>query len=180
MLTNDTLLIAVLIFVLRVINSGIGTIRLILLARQQRTLTVILAFFEALTFAITVAGVVTDLRNVFNLLAYCGGFATGAYIGMTIEARYITSYVVVNIISALHGHRIAVALREQGYGVTETIGEGLNGTVSVLRSIVNRRDVPGVIEIVSQQHPEAFVSVEEARSVQHGWLRRGVRSQPTI
>ena len=180
MITSDALLVAVLIFVLRVVNSGIGTIRLILLARQKRSLTVILAFFEALTFAITVASVVTDMRNVFNILAYCSGFAAGAFIGMTIEARFITSYMTVNIVSASYGHEIAVALREQGYGVTETFGEGLSGKVTMLRSIVNRRDVPRVVEIVTHHHPEAFVSVEEARSVQHGWLKRGVRTQPLI
>lgn len=180
MVTPESLLWAGLIFLLRVINSGIGTVRLITLARQRRGITVILAFFEALTFAVTVAGVVTDMGNIFNMLAYCAGFATGAYVGMAIEARFITSYMAVNIVSADYGHDIAVALREEGYGVTETIGEGLNGRVTMLRSIVNRRDVPRVVDIVTQQHPEAFVSIEEARSVQRGWLRRGVRTQPTI
>ncbi|CAG1006809.1 hypothetical protein ANRL2_04641 [Anaerolineae bacterium] len=176
----DPVLTAALIFFLRVVNSGIGTVRLIMLARQRRALTVVLGFFEALTFAITVAGVVTDLSNVPNMLAYCFGFAAGAYLGMTIEARFITSYMIVNVVSASYGHDIALALRNGGYGVTETVGEGLNGKVTMLRSIVNRRDVPGVVSIVTKHHPEAFVSVEEARTVQHGWLRRSVRNQPTL
>lgn len=91
MVTTDALLTAGLIFVLRVINNGIGTIRLISLARQQRALTVTLGFFEAMIFAVTIAGVVADLTNVLNMLAYCGGFSVGAYIGMMIESRFITS-----------------------------------------------------------------------------------------
>ena len=178
-MTLDPVLTAALIFFLRVLNSGIGTVRLIMLARQRKALTVFLGFFEALTFAITVAGVVTDLSNISNILAYCFGFATGAYLGMTLEARFITTYMAVNVVSASHGHEIAVALREQGYGVTETIGEGLGGQVTMLRSIVNRRDVPRVLEIVNEHHSEAFVSIEEARSVLRGWMRR-VRNQPTL
>ena len=48
MITTDALLTAGLIFVLRVLNSGLGTVRLILLARQRRLLTVVFGFFEAL------------------------------------------------------------------------------------------------------------------------------------
>lgn len=178
-MTTEALISAGIIFILRVLNNGIGTIRLISLARQQRMLTVVLGFFEALIFAITIAGVVADLTNVLNMLAYCGGFSVGAYVGMLIEARFITSFVSVNIISATHGHEIAMALREHGFGVTETFGEGLNGKVTMLHSVVNRRDMPKVAQIIHAQHPEAFISVGETRNVHHGWIR-GIRSQPTI
>lgn len=179
MITEEALLEAGLIFFLRVLNNGIGTIRLISLARQQRTLTVTLGFFEALIFAVTIAGVVADLTNVLNLLAYCGGFSLGAYLGLMIESRFITSFMSVNIVSATRGHDIAVALREHGFGVTETVGEGLNGKVIMLHSVVNRRDMPKLVQTINAQHPEAFVSVGEARSVHHGWIR-GVRNQPTV
>jgi uncharacterized protein YebE (UPF0316 family) len=179
-MTTEALITAGLIFFLRVLNSGIGTVRLVMLARGRRTLTVFLGFFEALTFAVTVAGVVTDMSNILNMMAYCFGFATGAYLGMTLEARFITSYMAVNVVSALYGHEIAVALRECGYGVTETIGEGLKGQVTMLRSIVSRRDVPRVVEIITEHHPDAFVSIEEARTVQRGWLRHTLKNQPTI
>jgi uncharacterized protein YebE (UPF0316 family) len=180
MITTDALLTAGLIFVLRVLNSGLGTVRLILLARQRRLLTVVFGFFEALTFAVTMAGVVTDLSNILNMLAYCLGFSTGSYVGMVIEARFITSYMSINIVSAERGHDIATALREHGYGVTESIGEGLNGQVTMLHSVVNRRDVPKVVQIIHAKQPEAFVSIGEARNVHHGWLRRGMRVQPMI
>lgn len=176
MIATDALLAAGMIFILRVLNSGLGTVRLILLARQRRLLTVVFGFFEALTFAVTMAGVITDMSNILNMLAYCSGFSAGVYVGMVIEARFITSYMSVNIVSATRGHEIAVALREHGFGATETIGEGLNGKVIMLHSVVNRRDVPKVVQIITEQHPEAFVSIEEARSVQRGHLRRGIRT----
>jgi uncharacterized protein YebE (UPF0316 family) len=179
MITTDALLTAGLIFILRVVNNGIGTIRLIALSRQRRALTVTLGFFEALIFAVTIASVVADLTNILNMLAYCGGFSVGAYMGMVIESRFITSFVSVNIVSATRGHEIAVTLREHGFGVTETVGEGLNGKVAMLHTVLNRRDLPKVVQIINAHHPEAFVSVAEARSVHHGWIHR-IRNQPTI
>jgi len=112
-ITPETLVGALLIFSLRVLNNSISTIRLITLARQQRLLTAFLGFFEALTFAITVAGVVTDLENVLNMFAYCFGFAVGGYVGMSLERWLITSYSIVNVFSAVRGHEVALALREQ-------------------------------------------------------------------
>lgn len=179
-ITADALLTAALIFILRVANNGIGTIRLIVMARQQRGLAVALAFVEALTFAITVAVVATDLSNLLNLFVYCAGFATGNWLGMVIEARFITSFMSVNVIASEKGHEIATKLREKGYGVTEIIGEGLQGKVTMLRSIVNRRDVPILMQVIESMNPKAFVAIEEARTVARGTVRRVVNNQPTV
>ncbi|MFN8452447.1 MAG: DUF5698 domain-containing protein, partial [Anaerolineae bacterium] len=83
-LSTDALLLAAVIFILRILNTGIGTVRLVIVTRQQRLLAAVLAFCEALAFAITISSVATDLNNIMNLLAYCGGFSVGNYVGMVI------------------------------------------------------------------------------------------------
>jgi len=170
-MTFDPLLWALLIFVLRIINSAVGTMRMVIVARDRRLLASGMAFIEALMFAVVIANVVSDLSNIPNLAAYCGGFAVGNYVGMAIEARLVTSYVIVNIISMQAGHGIAVALRDSGHGVTEIKGAGGSGDVTMLSSVVQRRDVPDVLRTVHSLNPKAFVTLEEARSVHHGWIR---------
>ncbi len=170
-MTADPLLWAVLIFVLRVVNSAVGTMRMVVVARDRRLLASAMAFIEALVFAVVIANVVSDLSNLPNLVAYCGGFAVGNYVGMAIEARLVTSFVTVNIISTYDGHGIAVALRDSGHGVTEIKGTGGKGDVTMLSTVVQRRDVPDVLRTVYGLNPKAFVTMEEARSVQHGWIR---------
>ncbi|MCB9451306.1 MAG: DUF2179 domain-containing protein [Anaerolineaceae bacterium] len=169
--TLDGVLLALTIFGLRVLNNALGTVRIVIITRQQRLLAATLAFIEALIFAVVIANVVKDLSNILNLLAYCGGFAVGGYVGMGIEARFITSYVTATVISAAQGHEIALALREAGFGVTETLGEGRDGAVTLLRCVFNRREVGDLMAIVRKIEPDAFISVEEARAIQHGWVR---------
>ena len=161
------------IFILRIFNSAIGTFRLVIVARGERLLAVGLAFIEALTFAYTLANVVTDLSNIPNLIAYCGGFAVGNYVGMALEARFVKSYVTVNVIARENGHALATALRENGYGVTETAGEGRDGNVTMLRSVVGNRDVHHLLTLVRHTNDSAFVSVEPAITVHRGWLGSG-------
>ncbi|MDX2160921.1 MAG: DUF5698 domain-containing protein [bacterium] len=170
-MTTEALITAGIIFVLRVVNNAVGTVRLVTLARGQRWITAVLGFFEALVFAVTISGVVTDLSNILNLVAYCGGFSVGAWVGMIVEARFVKSFVIINIFTNEKGHEIALALREKGYGVTEMGGQGRAGEVSMLRSVAGSRDVSGIMAVIRSVHPEAFVAVEQARSVQGGWLR---------
>ena len=172
-LSRDTLLFAGLLFLLRILNTSVGTIRLVVVTRQQRLLAAVLAFIEAFLFAVTISSVATNLSNVLMLISYCGGFSVGNYIGMVIERRFITSFMTINVITSEKdkGRLIAAALRELGHGVTITVGEGKDGEVTMLRSVVNNREVPKLLDLIRDTHAEAFIAVEEARAVHRGWVR---------
>ncbi|MBZ0295715.1 MAG: DUF5698 domain-containing protein [Anaerolineae bacterium] len=170
-LTPEAIALAVLIFSLRVLNSAVGTVRLVVMARGQTFVTAVLGFIEALIFAYVTANVVTDLSNILNLAAYCGGFSLGIYAGMAVERRFVVSYVRVNIITKKNGHDMAVALRELGHGVTEVQGVGGSGEVTMVHSVILRRNVAETLRAIYIINPDAFVTLEDARAVQHGWMR---------
>ncbi len=135
----EAVLLAITIFLLRVLNYAVGTVRLVAIARDRRLVAASLAFLEALIFAVVIANVVNDLENFVNLMAYCLGASVGSYVGMVLDARTVTSYMSVNVISSTQGHAIAVRLRESGHGVTETIGRGQAGEVTMLTSVVDKK-----------------------------------------
>ncbi len=170
-LTTDAVLLAALLFTLRIINYAVSTMRLVFISRGQRPLAAALALLEALIFAVVMASVVADLSNWLNLGAYCLGAAAGSYIGMMLESRLITSYRTVNVIVQKFGEDIARTLRMAGYAVTESEGRGLQGQVTMLRSVVNAREVPDIIAIIQNVNPEAFIQVEEARTIRSGYMR---------
>lgn len=172
-ITPEILFTAFMIFVLRVLNYAVSTIRTVTIARGRRWMASFLAFVEAFLFAVVIASIVTDITtNVLNLVAYCLGAAAGGWVGMAIEARFITSYLTINIIphNKPVGHQIAVELRESGYGVTETYGEGREGAVTMLRCVVAKRQVQPVLRIARRIDHEAFISMEEAHAIYRGWL----------
>lgn len=176
-MSPEIILLALLIFALRVLNYAISTIRLVFIARGVRSLAAMMAFIEAFIFAVVMASVVSDLHNIPNLIAYCAGAAAGSYLGMTLEARLFTRYSTATIITSRSGQEIAEALREQGYGATVTRGEGRQGEVIIIRSSIINRDIPGVMKIVRSINPHAFVEVEAAQSLQRGWIPGGPPSR---
>jgi uncharacterized protein YebE (UPF0316 family) len=170
-MTPETLVVALVIFALRVLNYSISTVRMVAITRGQRLLAASLASVEALIFAVVIARVVNDLSDLPALIAYCLGASVGSWLGMVLEGRLIKSYMIVNIITNFRGHDIATAMRDAGFGVIEMRGEGRDGVVTTLRSAANKRDIPVINNLVRQISPEAFVTTEEARALQRGWLR---------
>jgi uncharacterized protein YebE (UPF0316 family) len=164
---------ALAIFVLRVVNYAIGTIRMIAITRNLRLFAAILAAIEALVFAVVIAGVVQDLDNFINLFAYCAGAAGGSYVGMVIEARMVRGYMIANVFTNGDGETMAKQLRDAGFGVTTTESLGRDGVVMILRTVLDKREMKRFNTLVNEIKPGVFLVAEEARAVQHGWLGIG-------
>ena len=168
----DPQFIPVLIFILRVTNNVIGTVRMIAVSRGQRAWGFALASLESLLFAYTAGQVITDLNNIPKLAAYVFGFAVGGYVGMLVENRFVRAYDDVMIIaSPLIAHQIAVALRDANHGVTEIMGAGARGQVAELQVITHRRDLQEVLAIARSIKEDVFITVEHSDFIRNGWIR---------
>lgn len=164
-------LFALLIFVLRVGDMTLDTIRVLFMVRGKKLLVWVLGFFQALIFVVAISSVLTQLNNILNIIGYATGFATGNIVGMMIENRLAIGHVLINIISSNRGAFIAERLRASGYAVTEIAGRGMNGTVFELHASVLRKDVSQVETIVLESDPQAFVTAEDVRPVRRGFWR---------
>lgn len=159
-----------LIFLARLVNVSMATVRTLLGMRGQKGLSTAIGFFESLIFILAISQVLQDVGNVWNVLGYCGGFAAGTLVGLVIEEKLAMGYAIVRAISQDYGAEIASALREAGYGVTEMAGEGLAGRVHVVTTVVKRRNIPAIMALVSGVDEAAFVTVDDANRVYRGHL----------
>ena len=74
-------------------------------------------------------------------------------------------------------HAIALAVREAGYGATESQGQGADGVVGAVTVVVRHRQVSDVARVVSRVDPSAFVTMEELRGIERGLFRRLARPE---
>ncbi|WP_119067142.1 DUF5698 domain-containing protein [Aggregatilinea lenta] len=167
----DVLLAATGIFTLRVVGNMITTVRLVNIVRNQKLAALLLGALESLVFALALGSVVSNLDNLWNLSAYCFGYAIGGYLGMLLEQRLVHRFVSVLIISPLYGPQIAAAIRDAGYGATETMGRGARGEVETVTVVVGHREVNKVIGIAHEVDEHAFVMLDELRSISRGYFR---------
>ncbi len=61
--------------------------------------------------------------------------------------------------------KLVEVLKSEGYGVTSTDAEGIEGPVKIIYVIIDRHDLPNFIEIIKRYNPNAFYSVEDVRFV---------------
>jgi len=160
---------ALLIFGLRVLGIAVSTLSTLMTVQGRKAYAVAAGFVSSLVYVIAIGKVVTNLNNVWNIIAYAGGFAGGTLVGMVLEQRLALGYAEVRFISTEDGHDLARALREAGFGVTEIQGHGREKTVEVVSVLIPRREVKNVLEVGQRVDDDAIVTVTDSRSVQRGY-----------
>jgi uncharacterized protein YebE (UPF0316 family) len=169
--TTSVLLSALGIFLLRVIDMSLDTIRVLFVMRSKKTIAWGLGFFQSLVFVIAITSVLSHLDNPWNVIGYAAGFATGNVVGMYIEERLAVGHIHLSIISTARGSKIVEILRGSGFGVTEIPARGKDGTVTILHCDVKRRDMDHVETLIREADPQAFVTAEDVRPIRRGYWR---------
>ena len=161
-------ILPLLIFIARICDVSIGTVRLMLQSKGNIYLAPLLGFFEMLVWLLAVRQVVINMANWACLLAFAAGFASGNYVGLLIEERLAMGLQVIRIISQRDATELISSLKTQGYGVTVLDAMGAKGKVNVIFTVIKRSDKHKVIELVQQFNPKAFYSIEDIRNVAEG------------
>lgn len=160
----------VLIFLLRLVDVSLATLRIMLVVRGGRLLAPLIGFVEILIWVVAVAAVVRNLGSPWHVVGYAAGFAAGTAVGMWIEGKLALGFSTVQVISRRPEPELADELRALGFGATEVIGEGREGPVGIVYSVVRRRHIPDVIRTVEARDPDAFVTVQGDTLPRRGWL----------
>ena len=174
-MTAEGILGGLLIFGFRVTDVSMDMVRLLLTVRGRKVVAGLIGFFEVLVFLLAISRVVTAMDNLWNVLGYCAGFAVGTVVGATIEEGLAIGYSLVRAVSSHQASAIAQALRAQGFGATKVAGEGKQGEVGIVLSVVRRRHVRTALRLIETMDPSAFVGVEDERTVYRGQFIRQTR-----
>lgn len=161
-------ILTIVIFLARICDVSLSTLRIIYTSRGIRFLAPIIGFFEVLIWLIAMTQIISNLTNPILYIAYAGGFAMGNFIGILIEEKMAIGTVVIRIITQREALSLIKNLKDSGYGVTHVDAQGAMGPVEIIFTIVKRKDIHAVLEIVRQCNPLAFFTVEDVRSVRKG------------
>lgn len=175
-------LLPVAIFLARILDVSLGTIRIVMVARGFKFRAAALGFFEVLIWVIVVSEVLANLDHWVNFVAYAAGFAAGTFSGMLIEDRLKVGTIIVRIITPNDSRRLLEALREAGFILTVVSGRGgLGGPVSVIFTILRRRRFEEIVAIIERHDPKAFYSYEDVKyATSEGFLANTSRERTPL
>ena len=158
------------IFLARVCDVSLATIRTLMVVRGQKLYAAIIGFFEVIIYILALGKIFSDLTNPLNLLFYALGYATGNYVGTYFEVKLAVGIFTAQVITLKDPLKLTEILREKGYGVTVIEGEGREGKRYILQIILKRKRFRDLQKEIDQWDEKAFCTIFDARLTRGGVL----------
>src|SRR5215468_4376532 len=129
---NTTLFVTFWLIVLaRITDVTLDTIRTVAIVQGRRLFASVLGFFQAVIYICAIAKVLLNMDHPVYALAYGLGFASGTFLGITIEQRLAFGHQLVTFVTR-KGVELANALRKAGYRLAEVKGHSRECDLAIL------------------------------------------------
>jgi len=161
-------LMPLLIFLARICDVSIGTMRIIFVSKGKKYIAPILGFFEVLIWITAISKIMQNLDNYINYVAYAAGFATGNFIGMIIEEKLAMGIQMIRVFTYHNGADLVQRLNAKGFGATSIEAHGAKEKVHLIYTIVKRNELPEVLDVIEKFNPKAFYTIEDVKAVNEG------------
>jgi uncharacterized protein YebE (UPF0316 family) len=157
-----------LIFLARMCDVTLGTLRNVFISKGLRNVVPILGFFEVTIWLLSIKQIMQHLDNPLCYIAFAGGFAMGTYVGLFVEKRLAIGMQVLRIIINQNAQPLIDSLQHANFGVTVIDGHGAKGPVKIIFTIIKRKDIDFVRQLINKTNPNTFYSIEDVRVASQG------------
>ncbi|HVS38556.1 MAG TPA: DUF2179 domain-containing protein [Gemmataceae bacterium] len=147
----------------------LDTVRTIFIARGMKIQAAALGLVEVTVWLFAISQVMQNLSNPTCFIGYALGFTLGTYLGIRIEERLALGTQVVRVLTRRDAAELVTALRAAGHGVTSVEGQGATGGVHVLFTIVARKRLPQVVQMIERFDPATLYLIEDVRTARGGF-----------
>jgi len=154
-------LLPLLIFLARIGDVSINTIRIIYVLGGRRMTATILGFFESFIWLMAIRQIFEHLDNWICYVAYPAGFASGILVGMIIEERIAYGKVIVRIITRKEIHELIRYLGAQDFRYTHVNAQGPDGHENLVFTVLERERLEDLLTKLKDILPSAFYTVEK-------------------
>jgi uncharacterized protein YebE (UPF0316 family) len=154
------LLLPLLIFLARIGDVSINTIRIIYVLGGRRWTATMLGFFESFIWLMAIRQIFEHLDNWICYVAYPAGFASGIFVGMIIEERIAYGKVIVRIITRKEVADLISFLNEKRLRYTHVNAEGPDGHENLVFTVLERENLEMLLFKLKEMLPTAFYTVE--------------------
>lgn len=158
------LILPLLIFLARICDVSINTIRIIYMLGGRRLTATLLGFFEAFIWLLVIREIFKHLDNWLCYVAYPAGFACGIFVGMIIEEKIAYGKVIVRIITRKDVNQLIQYLNTQHFRFTKVNAEGPDGNETLVFTVLERERLDDLLNKLKELIPTAFYTIEKVKA----------------
>ncbi len=162
------------IFISKVIENSLATLRLIIVANGKKLLGAFLQFAIALVWVIVTGMVVVNLtKDPLKIIFFALGSFVGSYCGSLIEEKLaMGDSMLIGITKKDNEDILTSAIRDLGFAVTVLEGNGFKQTSSVLMIFVPRKKRNTVTRMIKNIDHKSMIVTEKIGIVHGGYTKK--------
>lgn len=156
-----------MIFLSKIIENALATLRLILVANGKKLMGAILQFIITLVWALATGAVVVNIKkDPLKIIFFSLGSFIGSFIGSIIEEKMaLGNNMLMVIINKEYEKSIVNELRTKGFAVTTMDGDEMNNKKKILMIFIARKKRHQIVQIIQQFDKSAMIVSEVARNI---------------
>ncbi|WPP51438.1 DUF2179 domain-containing protein [Catalinimonas niigatensis] len=176
----DFVFLPLMIFLARVSDVTLATVKLMFVVNNARKFAAILGFFEALITILALSRIMQDASNMAAYVMYAAGFAAGTYIGMRIEEKLAYGSVVIRIISKKIPDTLLQYLADNQHRYSMVDANDQSGNTQILFTVCKRSRVGPFLKNLESTAPEALYTIEGLKQVSNDLLPEQQKKAPSL
>lgn len=161
-------LLPFIIFVGRIFDVTLGTLRIIFVSKGEKLKAPIIGFFEVFIWVVIISQILTRANDMVAYLSYAGGYAAGNYVGIIIEKRIAFGIILCRVYTNKPGLKLVNLLSLKGFGATMMHGTGSVNQVDIIETVFDRKKLKHVSGIILDFDKDAFYVIEDVRTRSRG------------
>ena len=161
-----------IVFFAKIIEITVQSLKTCMMVRGQRIKAACLGFIERAIWGLVISTIIATLGdNMLLLLFYCLGYASGLFIGTTLESKIALGTSNLQLIANDENTQIIIEyLRKNSRGYTVFDGHGSKDKMNMILIILPRRDSLAVLkEIRKMCQNNVFVVASEVSKYAGGY-----------
>ncbi len=156
----------------KILEITIQSLKTCMMVKGERLKAAGLGFIECTVWGLVISTLISTLGdNLVLLLFYCVGYATGLFLGSTIETKIALGTSNLEVIANEENtKKITAYLGERGMGYTVLDGHGSKDKMNMIFIVLARKEAPRVLKDLRREcDNKLFVSVSDVSKYAGGY-----------
>ena len=144
------ILVCLLVCAAKIIEITIQSLKTCMMVKGQRLKAACLGFVECTIWGLVISTLIGTLGdNPLLLLFYCTGYATGLFLGSTLESKIALGTSNLQLIAPNEStEKIIAYLKEQNMGYTVFEGHGSKDKMNMIFIVLPRKETPKTLKAI--------------------------------
>ena len=168
----NPVVVCLIVCAAKIIEITIQSLKTCMMVKGQRLKAAGLGFVECIIWGLVISTIIGTLGdNIFLLLFYCVGYATGLFLGSTIEGKIALGTSSLELIANDENtEKITEYLRANDRGYTVFAGHGSKDKMNMIFIVLPRKETIKVLKDVRKLcNNEVFVVAAEVSKYAGGY-----------